>query len=717
MSFLAPAFFVGLAAIAVPILIHLIQRERKDVVRFPSLMFLRKIPYQSVQRRRIHNWLLLALRTAAMALLVMAFSRPFLKADPTAVAAAVTGAREVVILLDQSASMGYADHWEKAREAAGKIVSGLGRNDKATLVLFARGAEVAVKATSDPAPLETAIRSAAVTSQATRYAPALRQAQTLLSQSSLPRKEAVLISDFQKTGWEQHEEIHLPEGATLTPVSVATPAASDLAISKADFARQGFSGEDRVSVTVLLTNRGETPVANVPVKFELDGHEIDTKPISIAPNSSGSVTFAPVTVADANMRGVIRAGTDQLPADNTFYFVLSPGRPVSVLVINADAAPADASLYLTTALSQSIAPAFKVDAVPMSRVTPSTLEHRSIVVLNDTGTVPPQTDELLKRFVEQGGGLLVAAAERTPWAGAAPPLLPGALGAAVDRSVGRGGTLGYLDYSHPIFEVFKQPHSGDFTAARFLHYRTLQPAATDRVLARFDDGAAALVERRVGSGRVIAFTSTFDKSWNDLVIRPVFLPVLHLTGRYLAQYEEPAAWYTVGRMLDVSAPLAQIVREGAAGDTKAPARRPSGVAVSPSGEQKTLGEGGVSSVELEEQGFYSVRLGGTGERRPFAAAVNLDPAESDLTPMEPNEFVGSATGRAGATASGQSLEHPDMTPEDMEQRQTIWWFLLVGAAAALLGEAVLSNRLSKRFGAGLLQVRRGAPEISQIRQH
>src|SRR3954454_22701556 len=98
MSFLAPAFFFGLAAVAVPIVIHLIQRERKEVVRFPSLMFLRKIPYQSVQRKRIHNWLLLLLRVAAMLLLVAAFSRPFFKQDPLKLSASATGAREVVIL-------------------------------------------------------------------------------------------------------------------------------------------------------------------------------------------------------------------------------------------------------------------------------------------------------------------------------------------------------------------------------------------------------------------------------------------------------------------------------------------------------------------------------------------------------------------------------------------------------------------------------------------
>src|SRR5918998_4926544 len=101
MSFLAPLFFVGLAALAIPVVIHLIQRERKHVVAFPSLMFVRRIPYQSVRRRRIRHWSLLLLRLAALALIVAAFARPFLRRTDAA-AASGSGAREVVVLLDQS---------------------------------------------------------------------------------------------------------------------------------------------------------------------------------------------------------------------------------------------------------------------------------------------------------------------------------------------------------------------------------------------------------------------------------------------------------------------------------------------------------------------------------------------------------------------------------------------------------------------------------------
>ena len=116
MSFLAPLFFAGLAALVVPVLIHLIQRERKNVVPFPSLMFVRRIPYSSIRRRRIHNWALLMLRLAALALIVAAFARPFLRS--ASLAAAAGGARDVIVLLDRSYSMGHGDQWDRARSAA-----------------------------------------------------------------------------------------------------------------------------------------------------------------------------------------------------------------------------------------------------------------------------------------------------------------------------------------------------------------------------------------------------------------------------------------------------------------------------------------------------------------------------------------------------------------------------------------------------------------------
>ena len=698
MGFLAPLFFAGLAAIVVPILVHLIQRERKNIVAFPSLMFIRKIPYQSVERRRIHNWLLLLMRITAMALLIAAFARPFFSVDPVSAAAAMSGAREVVILLDRSASMGYADHWTKAQTAARNIAASIGGADKATLVLFGTGAEEAVRSTGDSSLIEAAIGAATVSSDATRYAPALRLAQSLLARSPLPRKEAILISDFQKSGWERQEEISLPEGATLTPISVATPETANLAVTSVRFQRTSFSGEERVMVSAGVTNRSADTVKALPVKLEVDGRLIDTREVSLDPNASASATFPAITVANA-MRATVRIPGDKLAADNAFHFVLTPSRPVSVLVIQADGT--NSSFYLTTALSVGSAPPFKTDVVTPSRVTPAHFEKRSVVVLSDSTSLSTQADEALTRFVNQGGGVFVVLGDRTPLTGTAAALLPGKLSGSVERMRGGGSTLGFLDHSHPIFDDFKDPRNGNFSPVRFFKSRGLAPEPTDKVLARFEDGAAAMAERAVGSGRVIAFASTLDGAWNDFPTKHLFLPLMHEAVRYLGQYQEPDAWYTVGRSLDVSVAIAAIVREGGAGDAGSATRKPSGVVMSPAGEQTTIGEGGSQGVELSEQGFYSVRLQGAGERRPFQVAVNLDPTESDLSALPPTEFVATATGKAAVTASGGSLENPEMTTEDMEKKQSIWWYLFAVGATLLLVEAVLANRLSKRFGFGL----------------
>jgi len=156
MSFLTPLFLIALAGLAVPVLLHLIQRERKQVVQFPSLMFLRRIPYQSVRRRRIRNWLLLLMRAAALALIVFAFARPFFR-DANPPASAAGGAREVVILVDRSYSMGYGDRWARAIAAARNTIDGLRPVDRASVVFFGSGTDVALRSTSDKGRLRSAI--------------------------------------------------------------------------------------------------------------------------------------------------------------------------------------------------------------------------------------------------------------------------------------------------------------------------------------------------------------------------------------------------------------------------------------------------------------------------------------------------------------------------------------------------------------------------------
>src|SRR5215208_844426 len=124
MNFLTPLFLAGAAALAIPVLIHLINREKKVVVQFPSLMFLHKIPYKSVRRQKIRHLLLLILRCIALALFVAAFARPWFDRSSN-VGAGSTSARAVVILIDKSYSMGYGGRWEAALDKAREVVGAI----------------------------------------------------------------------------------------------------------------------------------------------------------------------------------------------------------------------------------------------------------------------------------------------------------------------------------------------------------------------------------------------------------------------------------------------------------------------------------------------------------------------------------------------------------------------------------------------------------------
>ena len=684
MAFLTPLFFLGLGAITIPVLVHLIQREKKHVVEFPSLMFVRRIPYQSVRRRRIRHWALLLMRAAAIALIVAAFARPFLR-QGAAAAAASGGAREIVILLDQSASMGYGDHWTRAQDAARGLVRGLGTDDRATLVLFNKNAEENMRATSDRARLEGAINAAKVGSGATRYGPALKLAESILSRSPVKRREAILISDFQRSGWSGSEEVRFPEGMTISTVSVASPNTSNFSVPSVAFARASFSGQERLTVTAGLSNKGDEALKDVPVTLSIDGHEIQTEKATVAPHASGSVSFTQFTLSTPNVRGSVRAGTDPMPADNTFNFVLAPSEPVSLIIVdNGDRA--SSSLFLAKALAIGTTPVFQVDVTSAARLTPAALEKRAVVILNDTVFPPAGGGGVLKRFLERGGGLLVVGGDHSTWPQGEAELLPGKFGAAVDRTSGRSGSLGFLDYSHPVFEVFKAPRSGDFSAAHVFRYRAFQTTPADRILARFDDGAVAAAERRIGAGRSIVWTSTLDDSWTDIEVKPVFLPMVHQLVRYLAHYEPPTSWLTVGQVLDLTA------RARGRGD------RGDRIVVTPSGErisQSNAGEGSEGLIELNEQGIYEIRSTGAASGRPEAIAVNIDPAESDLSPIDPRELVAAVTGHATPTAA-QPAQSQEMTREESERRQSLWWYLLMTGLLLLAAETVIANHLSRK---------------------
>lgn len=707
LTFLAPLFLVGLVSLVVPILIHLFRRERAAVVEFPSLMFLKRIPYRSVRRQRIRHWLLLLLRCAVLALLALAFARPLLQGGGAS-AVGITGGREVVILVDHSYSMGYGDRWSRALDAARSEIDGLGPDDRATVVFFSDRAVAADRPTSDPLRLRAALESATLSSRGTRYAPALKLARKLLLESQLPRREVLLVSDFQKVGWGGEDQVRLPLATELRYADLSTPDVSNLSVTSVLLERRTTAGRQRLTVSGRLVNKGADGFDDVALSLEVNGRSLQTLETRIGANDSALVTFEPVTLPDGIAMGTVNAQVDgdRLVADNAFHFVLSPASRFGVLIVEGGRRQGRGSLFLRRALALGEQPSFEVAVRDQTRFQEADLANQRVVVLNDA---MPERAGALRRFVEEGGGLLVALGSGVqPGQGRsqAAQLLALPVTSLVDRSVDWGGQLAYLDYSHPIFEVFGAPRSGDFFSAKFFRYHDLTQSSEARVVARFDDAKPALVEYALGGGKVMVWPTTLDRYWNNLPVEPVFLPFVHQLVRHLGGYTASREWYTVGQVADLSAQLASPSPKAgsASGDAggAAPGSDSRWIVETPGGETTTATLEGRPLFALEEQGFYELRPmtskegadDGEGDRpETLSLAANLDFEESDLSTLDAEELASAVSSLENPQSAGPTHAQ---TPAEREERQRVWWYLLSLVAVLLAIETMLANRLSRR---------------------
>ncbi len=685
LSFLAPAFFAGLLALAIPLLIHLSYRQKSTVIEFPSLMFLQKVPFRSMKRQKIRHWLLLLMRCAAIALLVMAFARPFI--DQPGVAAAMAASdRDVVVLLDNSYSMSYGDRWQRGRQAARDVLGELGGSDRASLIVFSDTARLLVRSTSETGVLRGSLEATEISSRGTRYAPAFRMAQQLLDDTELPNREVVLISDFQKAGWDPQDEVRLPPKTSFRAIDLSDDQASNLSISDLTLQRRYEDGSESIIVAARVTNQGDAQYSGLEVSLELDDQILETRTLDLAPNSASTVPFDSFPIGDEIILGTIRAGSDALAVDNTFYFVLQPGQALSLLIVEPDRASSTDSLFLRRALEIGSRPLFRVITRRVSQLQPSDLEDVSVVFINDAPYPDGSAGRTLRDLIESGGGLIVALGELSDpasWQGdTADGLIP-AFGVAVDRSADLGGTLASFDVDHPVFEVFKTPRSGDFTSSTFYRYRGLQMGLLDTILASFDDGAVAISERSVGNGRVLVWASTLDAYWNNIPQQPVFLPLTHQLAKYAGGYTESPAWY--------------LTSEAVALTSVGGGRLPRGTAITltpHSGDAATsytVGETNGGLI-LEEQGFHDLVWSEEAREKRATVASNLDRLESDLTPLDADELAAAVRWRGDSDPAGESIIAA--TPEERETRQAFWWYLLIGVILLLIAETTLSNRLA-----------------------
>ena len=674
MSFLTPLFFLGVAALAAPVLVHLVRRTRARRVQFPALIFVRQVPQRTIRRRTLHNLLLLALRCLAILLIVIAFTRPFFSGGSAAKDNSAAGA--TVILVDNSLSMRREGLFAEAQRRAEAALDEARNDEQVALVSFDKRYTVVNRFINDKSRVRSGIGSLNAGWDGTDYEQALRGAESLLSEvQTTGPKRIVMISDFQAPGWNPATAtFKLANDTQLTTLDVGgNNPPPNVAVTNVEARSVVFGQKYLDNVVVHVSNFSDLPKDHVQVEFQINEQTVEKRDISLNSRDSRVVEFSNFNLNDGANRCTINLSSEDFAPDNRFYFTLRRETPAQALIVESAARGRSDSLHLQSALTTNEDLPYTFTIKSTGAVDPASISDYSLVILNDTGPMSSALADTLTRFVNAGGQLIVSAGPRTQAEGynaSLQQISPAALREAVQTKAGESVAITEVKFDHPIFEVFQQ--SGRLASANVIGYFRSEPRPNAAVLARFEDGSPALVEARTGKGRVLLFTSSLGPSWNDLPLTPLYLPFIHQMVRYAGTHEENP-WYglgqtfTVGKQKEASPPAV---------DT------PNGARLS---ESKLTPDGDLL-VTAREPGFYRLRYNGA----PGFAAVNSDGAEGDFTKVNFPEFVAGVTGGAGSAEGTEA--NRNLSNEEVEGKQRIWWSLLLVALLLLLAESFLARR-------------------------
>jgi hypothetical protein len=529
LSFLSPLFLVGAAAAAIPIALHLFFRRAEPVIDFAAMRYLRAAPVERASRRRLREWLLLALRCAALLLLAVAFARPYLAAPAAALAAPAT-----IVLVDTSASLSAPGQFDAAKASAERIVRQAGPTESVGVIAFGQAVDVVAPLSTDRAAALEAISSLKPDAGANRYRSALGRAADEIG--GRPGR-IVVVTDLQESGWDGGDEGAMPAHVNVDVV--------DVPMAPRNVAVTALRVEGREAVATIQ-NSSQAAVSQ-EVTFALDGRRLGS--VAVVAPVDGAVD-ARFPLGDRS-GGALSASVDDragLQADNTRYAVIDAASVPSILLVTTSGRPADA-WFLEQAIGVGEgAGAFQLHRVSGRQFTDlpaDALDSIDAILLLGTRAIEHQGRERLAAYVRGGGGVLITTGPDVD-----PAVVREALNGVTQTTWRERGAvtlrLAADDPRHPVFRELGG--TGALANVSFSRESQLIPAGSAIVLARYTDGSPALVEEHAGAGRVLFFGSDLNNRWNDLPVQPAFVPFLHETLRYLAAARGGRSEYVVGEL-------------------------------------------------------------------------------------------------------------------------------------------------------------------------
>ena len=656
------------------------------------------------------------MRILMLALLGLAFARPFFAEAPI-IAQKTGGKRNAIIILDTSYSMQYEDVFQNAKKEGTIILDGLDVTDAAALILSSDNARVVAPLGSELSHIRAALNDAEATYKPTDYLDALQTADEILAPVPIGEKQIYVIADMQKRGWENFIETDkLNPDVQIQFIDVHAELPHNFSITALSVPPVILKEQQASHLVARIRNFSNEAVENLSVRLFIDGNMIHTVQLDIEPDDLADAVFRVDFQDEATHTGWVELPEDALSVDNKRYFTLQSLQSIKVHAISDKTRTQNPHQNFhgqtTETFFMKTAIAVGSDAVPIdftesgSVPDAATLNRTDVLVLANVAQLSSDEAQRVATYVAAGGGLIVTVGDNIDidlyeqHLGGEIGLMPcnfvRPVGDAFDRQQFR--VLATVKYEHPIFAPFKEPNHGDFGKARF--YRLFQSVPTENasIIASYDDGSPALFEKPYGNlGRVLCFTSTIDRDWNDLPIRAVYLPFLHECIKYLAlKNVETLPDYRVGDYVELQ--ISKTGNENITRNREVAIFNPNNVETRLQGNEDvaTTAEntppGSVFYTDTSMPGIYSVHRSGTEDTDYFV--VNVDTTESDLAARDIEELVSMLKGTADESVEDKPA--PELVAqyrEDVEKNQNVWIYLMLAVFALAVTEMFFANRV------------------------
>jgi hypothetical protein len=716
MSFLTPLYILGLAAVSLPILFHLIRRTPKGMQPFSTLMFVTPSPPRVTRRSRLDQILLLLLRAAALILLALAFARPFWR-QTASVDLSDQHGRWIAVLADTSASMQREGLWKKARNELRQILNGLGPADRVALYQFDEQVNRVLsfdEFIEVPAPERERLvlqrfDELGTTWGGTSLGAALIQAADDLDASvakkqPLASRQIIVLSDLQSgCDIETLQGYQWPETVQTTANPIVPEKTSNASLQLLD---DLTTAEDRRGVRVRVANAEDSVASQFTVAWnDLEGKRLGSvRSISVPPGESRVVRL-PLPPANQNASG-LRLNGDDHDFDNRHYVVPPRLQEARVVYVGDDneSDPEGLLYYLNRGLTNDPwNPVHITIADPSEEWLPRVTRSRTAGNTNTGGiavpasrdtnqedndqraidlpphlvivTQPLNVDQIgkLKAYAASGGTVLYVVHGTGVSVEQLKPLLSDSLNSVQAVIPDDYVLLSEIDFQHPLFSPFSNPRYSDFSKIHFWQYHQLEFAAEEglSVLARFDNGAPALLERPLDKGRFLVLTAGWQPENSELARSSKFVPLM-------------------SRMISdkgLSNAITYFVHQSIPRPPESINQRT--IVTGPDGTEWMLAEQQSAFVDANQPGVYSTNYGNTS----YDFAVNLLPSESKTSPLDVAQLEQRGV-RLGKIESHDEMMDAERQMRDieLESQQSYWQWLIAAALVAIVLESTVAGR-------------------------